>query len=202
MSTRTQLARILAAGALCATSALCAAQTPTASEAFDVQSMKMPYQKDFWGYAGIGIGQSNFHMTCGPTVQPCEDKSWAARVWTGGRFNRFFGMDVGYTHLGEADIGPGSYRAQGLFLHLLGGIPFGDGTSSINGKVGTIYSRATQPLFSESEKDFGWSYGAAAIIALNKAMDLRFDWDRHNVQFITGAKNVDMYSVGVQWKFR
>jgi OmpA-OmpF porin, OOP family len=191
------LLRLAAAGTLCAMSAAAWGQVRSP----DAERYYAPYQKEFWGYAGVGVGRSDYSIDCGPTVSPCDDKDIGAKIWAGGRLNRFLGLELGYTHLGEVDIGPSDTRAQGGFVHLLGGIPLG-GSSSINAKVGTIYSHTKTSGFAGSDSGFGLSYGAAAIIGLTDRMDLRLDWDRHRMKFATGRSSSDLYTVGVQWKFR
>jgi hypothetical protein len=193
------LSQLIAAGLLCLTAATSLAQTNVRRAESD--QYYRPYQKEFWGYAGVGVGQSDYRIDCGPTVAPCDDKDIGGKVWAGGRLNRMMGLEVGYTHLGKAEIGAGDTRAQGGFLHLLGGIPFGD-SSSINAKIGTIYGHTKTSGVAGSDEGFGLSYGAAAIIGLTRAMDLRLDWDRHRMKFATGRDNVNLYTVGLQWKFR
>jgi len=191
--------RLLAAGLLCAAPAAVQAQATIRSA--DADRYYMPYQKEFWGYAGVGVGRSNYKIDCGPAVTPCDDEDIGGRIWAGGRMNRILGLELGFTHLGEADVGGSDTRAWGGFVHLLGGIPFGE-SSSINAKVGTIYGHTRTSGVSGSESGFGLSYGAAAIFGLTPQMDLRLDWDRHRMKFATGRNSSDLYSIGVQWKFR
>jgi OmpA-OmpF porin, OOP family len=190
------LLQVVTAGLLGAISAATYAQTTTRA----ADRYYMPYQKEFWGYAGIAIGQSDYRIDCGPTVAPCDDKAIGGKIWAGGRLNRHVGLELGFTHLGDANIGPTDTRARGGFLHFLGGIPLGD-TSSINAKVGTIYSHTRTSGFAGSESGFGWSYGAAAIVGLTPRVDLRLDWDRHRMKYATGRSGNNLYSIGVQWKF-
>ena len=135
----------------------------------------------------------------------CEDRSTGFKVYTGGKFSRYFGVELGYVNLGEADRNGGDIKAQGANLGLIGNVPLGD-RFNIFGKVGGIYSwtKVQSPFagVQTGRRDgLGLSYGAGLQYDINKVVAVRADWDRYRLKFVNDRDDSDLYSVGVVFKF-
>lgn len=180
-----------------------ATSSPNQGSTMSRGDVRMPYQSGFWNYVGVAGGVSRYD-TCGGGLS-CDKSDSAWKVYTGGKFNEMFGFEVGYNDFGSAQLGGGSVEARGLNFSMLAGMPIG-ANSGIFGKVGTTYGEtrvsAGAPGFAAGkERDWGISYGAGAHIGLNQNWQVRLDWDRTRFQFVSGKKNVDAVTVGLQYKF-
>jgi OOP family OmpA-OmpF porin len=164
----------------------------------------MPYEGRFWNYIGGSIGRSDYDAACiGPFS--CDTRETGFKVYTGGKFHESFGVELGYVHLGNVQLGSGGdSRAHGVNLSLVGSIPVGQSVS-LNGKLGTTYGwtkiDGVGP-FVGKDNGFGLSYGVGAALGIARNVDLRLDWDRYRFDFAgRGTNDVDLYTVGVQMKF-
>ena len=74
-------------------------------------------------------------------------------------------------------------------------------------KGGGLYGRtdvrsSPSTLFDSGHKDgWGYTYGVGAALGVTRTVQVRLDWDRHNMDFVGGNKDVDMWSAGVQLRF-
>ena len=93
-------------------------------------SLRMPYQKEFWttGHAGVEVGRSKLDIGC-PTGLTCDNRANAFKLFAGGRFNNVFGGEVSFLQTNSFDrTGPGTtgnVKLQAVNFGLLAGIPFG-----------------------------------------------------------------------------
>ncbi len=170
------------------------------------QGLTLPYERGFWGNAGLSLGRTKLHAPC-PAGSSCDlrDGGWRAHV--GGRFNNIIGGEIGWVDFGDFPRGGGETSIAGLDLKLLAGIPIGE-NSSIFGKLGTAYLRTkvggTVPGFTTG-KDSHWgaTYGIGAQVGLTRNWAIRGDIDRYRVKFPGGGKdNVDSYMIGAQYSFQ
>jgi len=99
----------------------------------------MPYERGFWGHAGLSLGRSELDITC-PAGAACDDTEQAFRAFVGGRFNNTIGGEIAYIKFGDFTRGGGETDVEGVDLALMAGIPFGNNWS-IFGKLGGIYSQ-------------------------------------------------------------
>jgi hypothetical protein len=177
---------------------------------------RMPYQRDFWNYIGATVGRSDYDVGCVAGF-PCDQKDTAFKIVAGGKLYNVLGMEIGYVHMGNADIAGGTTRAHGANLSLVAGLPiFGD-RFGINGKIGGTYgwtkTRVAVPgvcvppancavFRSEDERGFGLSYGVGATFAVTRNLEVRVDWDRYRFDFAgVGDEDVDMLSAGLNLRF-
>jgi len=163
----------------------------------------IPYTS--YGYVGANIGRNYYDGDACAFSFSCEDRSTGFKVYTGGKFSRYFGVELGYVNLGEADRNGGSISAQGANLGLIGSIPLGD-RFNIFGKVGGLYSwtkvESPVPTVATGRKDgLGLSYGAGLQFDINKVVAIRADWDRYRLKFVNDRDDSDLYSIGVVFKF-
>ncbi len=179
-----------------AAAAPAAAQTRETVTTRTTERYYMPYEKDFWSYIGANVGQTKFKDT---TFSASDDKDTGFKIYGGGKFRDWLGLEVGYFNLGKAKLRPsGEEKAQGLNVQAVLGLPLG-ANSSIFAKGGAAYTRAEVI----GAKVNGWepSWGAGAAIGLNRNVQLRLDFDRVKFEVPGGKDNVDMVSAGVQFRY-
>ncbi|MEW6097955.1 MAG: outer membrane beta-barrel protein [Pseudomonadota bacterium] len=163
----------------------------------------IPYTTN--GYFGVNVGQSDYGGPCTPGFD-CDRRDWAGKIYVGGMFSPYFGVEVGYAYLGESDRHGGSLRAQGLNLSLVGNVPVGQAVD-VFGKVGTTYGWTDSSaafgtgVRTGSENEFGLSYGAGVAFNITRNWAAVLEWDRTRYRFADGRENVDMYSAGVRYRF-
>jgi OmpA-OmpF porin, OOP family len=163
----------------------------------------MPWTQQ--GYIGLNIGKPDYRNRCGfgPT---CEDPNFGWHLYTGGMFNQWFGMEVGYIDMGRADRAGGTTRARGLNLSLVARAPIGP--VSVFAKAGGTYgrTRVTADVLSgvSTGKDSGTgvSVGAGVGYDFNPNTSVVLEYARHDFHFAgIGREPVEMTSVGVVYRF-
>ena len=196
----------LAALAL-ATSGTALSQTTTTTGTTTTDSWRMPYQRGFWGHAGLSFGQSKFKDGCVGTLA-CDDKDQAFRLYAGGRFNNAVGLEAGLLNMGKFERGGGRTDGWGLDVALVAGVPIG-ANSAIFGKLGAIYGRTEvegSPLAvgmtRGKERGFGPRYGIGGQVGLTPQWAVRADWDRFRMPLPGGKEDIDTLMLGVQYTFR
>ena len=156
-------------------------------------------------YVGGSVGRSDYDVSCiGPFA--CDAKGTGFKVYTGTRFNNVLGAELSYLHLGDVELGGGAdSRAHGINASLVAGVPLTQ-SISVNGRLGTTYgwTRIGGPgaTGGGERDDFGLSYGAGLNFNITRQVDVRLDWDRHRFEFTRGNEDVDLVSVGVQYRFQ
>jgi hypothetical protein len=180
---------------------LALAQTATSTTTTD--SWRMPYQRGFWGHAGLSFGQSKMKDACISGFS-CDDKDQAYRLYAGGRFNNAVGLEAGLLNMGKYNRGGGRTDGWGLDVALVAGIPIG-ANSAIFGKLGAIYSRMDvngNLVQTGAERDWGARYGIGGQVGLTPQWAVRADWDRFKVGLPGGREDLDTIMLGVQYTFR
>jgi opacity protein-like surface antigen len=157
-----------------------------------------------YGYVGVNLGRSEYDLNCIGGFE-CDDGGFAGKIYTGGKFNRMFGVEVAYVNLGQAKANGGSVEAQLANLSLVGNIPIGE-MFNVYGKVGGFYgftdTDSTAPgAASGEENDFGWSYGLGVQFDINRNWAVTGDWDHYRVDFTDRSDDVQLWSVGLMYKF-
>jgi opacity protein-like surface antigen len=178
------------------------AQTTTTTKT-QSNDYRWPYQKEFWGYFGATAGRSDF-SDC-PVGLACDDRDTAFKVYGGGKIKDIFGFELGYVDLGKGEFTGGDMRARGVNASLLLNAPLGT-TAGVHAKLGTTYgwtrvNSSVPGAATGKERDFGLSYGLGATLNLARNWQLRADWDRYRFEFADGDRDLDMYTVGVQYRF-
>lgn len=190
---------------LCAAAAA-QAQTATSANAFDASRKSwLPYTNN--GYVGLNLGRSHYGTRCGSAAFSCDDSGTAASLYAGGMFNRHFGVELGYLHLGDTDRAGGTTRAQGLNASVVGRVPVGS-MFSLFGKLGTTYGRtrtdARPGSGVASGKDSGWgpAYGLGASVDFSNNVSAVLEWQRHRLHFAGDERAyVRTTSLGVRYRF-
>lgn len=166
----------------------------------------MPYERGFWGHAGLSLGQSELDITC-PPGSNCDDTEQAFRAYVGGRFNNAVGAEIAYLKFGDFSRGGGETDAEGVDLTLIAGFPFANNWS-IFGKLGAVYTQVdvtgTAPgLATGGENGWGARYGVGLQMGLTENWAIRADYDRYRIK-VPGndRENIDTFLIGAQYTFR
>jgi OmpA-OmpF porin, OOP family len=164
----------------------------------------LPYTRR--GYVGINLGQPDFRQSCGTGVYGCDNPDLGVSVYTGGLFNDWMGMELGYMHTGNADRAGGSTRARGVSLSLVGRVPMG--AVNVFAKGGAIYAqtKVSSGLLSDvspgKRRGWGASYGAGIGFDLMPTSGVVLEWTRNEMRFPgTDREDVDMVSLGYVHRF-
>src|SRR6185437_53119 len=179
-----------------------------ATNAFAQQDdYRAPWRGDFWGTLGVSGGESKFRNDCRSTdVFKCDHRDSAWKVYAGGNFNRITGLEFGYTDFGRIAASGGQTRAWAANVSLTAGVPIGQ-RFDVFAKGGGIYGRtdvSADPstlLDTGHKAGWGYTYGVGAAFAITPQWQIRADWDRYNLDFIGGSKDIDLASAGVQFRF-
>lgn len=163
----------------------------------------LPYTAN--GYVGGSVGRTNYDAGGCVAFFSCDDEATGFKIYTGGRFSRYFGLELGYVNLGNANRNGGEIKAQGANLSLLGIIPITD-YFNVFGKVGGFYgwTRTSTPvagLPAGKEDGLGLSYGLGVQFDINKTFAVRGEWDRYRVKYVNQRGDADLYTVGLVVKF-
>ena len=157
-----------------------------------MDSWRMPYERGFWGHAGLSLGRAEVDV-------PNTDKADFGRLYAGGRFNNAVGLEVGALRFG--DFGQTAETdGYGIDFALIAGFPIG-ANSAIFGKAGAVWSR-TETAGAGSERGWGPRFGIGGQIGLTPTWAVRADWDRYKVRFVGGKEDVDTLTLGIQYTFR
>jgi OmpA-OmpF porin, OOP family len=179
---------------LAAASAVPAAAQTTRETVTTTDRYYMPYEKNFWSYFGANIGQSKYDAD-----NTSDDKDTGFKIYGGGKFRDWLGLEVAYMNFGKAQLGGGGEeKAQGLNVQAVVGLPLG-ANSSIFAKGGAAYTRTT--IIGAHVNGWEPSFGAGAAIGLNRNWQVRVDWDRVKFEVPSGKDNVDLVSAGLQFRY-
>jgi OmpA-OmpF porin, OOP family len=181
--------------------------TPTWGNTLDGGSdySLLPYTKR--GYVGLNLGKSEYSdEQCGAGAFACDDADLAGTLYTGGMFNEWLGMELGYVNMGKSDRAGGRTEAQGLNVSLVGRIPIQQ--FSVFAKGGTTYGRTkvTADALSlvPSGKESGWgaSYGAGVGLDVSPATSVVLEWARHDFHYAgIGKQDATLTSLGLKYRF-
>ena len=120
-------------------------------------------------------------------------------------FSRYLGLELGYLNTGNADRNGGRLKAQGANVSLIANVPVTD-AFDLFGKVGSTYawtkeSAAPGTVQTGDSNGLGLSFGAGAGYNVTRQVEVLGQWDRNRFKFASGRENVDLYTVGVKYKF-
>lgn len=175
------------------------AQSSSSSSGYSV----LPWTQQ--GYVGLNIGKPDYNNSCGsgPT---CDDPDAALHVYTGGMFNEWLGLELGYLNMGRADRAGGRTRAHGINLSLVGRIPVGP--VNLFAKGGATYGRTEvsadllSGVSSGKGRGTGLSVGAGVGYDFNRNSSVVLEYGRHDFHFAgVGRKAVDLTSIGYVHRF-
>jgi opacity protein-like surface antigen len=181
-----------------------AVMAAAASPAF-AQSMFDPMPSGPRNYIGVSGGESRFRTDCS-SLFSCDKNDTAWKVYAGSGVNDVLGVELGYVDFGKINVNGGDTKAWAGTLSLTAGVPIGD-RFKLFAKGGGLYGEtdvhaSPSSIFDTGHKNgWGYTYGVGAALGITRTVQIRLDWDRHNMDFVGGSKDVDMYSAGVQLRF-
>jgi OOP family OmpA-OmpF porin len=164
------------------------------------------FSQDVGFYAGFNFGQSKVDDFCNGFAS-CDDEDTALSIFGGYQVNRNFGVEVGYTDLGQASIsGPGGsvrFEATGFEFSGVGTIPLTQ-QFSLYGKLGLFLwdadARGTVLGFPFSGSDDGtdltFAFGARFNFTKNLVGQLQ--WQRYQD---VADFDVDVIGLGLLFRF-
>jgi OOP family OmpA-OmpF porin len=179
------------------------------------------FAQDAGFYAGGAIGQSRLKGACDGLTIACDDKDTAWKIFGGYQFNKNFGAEIGYVDLGKASASGivtgaavnAEIKGKGWEFLGVGTIPFTDKISGY-GKLGLVrwevdaFASAAlggrTAVGSASDNGTSATYGLGLKYDFTKNVGARMEWQRYsNIgnDSTTGQGDVDLYSVGVVFKF-
>ncbi len=163
------------------------------------RSSWLPYTHS--GYAGVNVGTSAFDADCGAGGFSCKANRPSLHAYTGGMFNDFLGLELGYRYLGRAERGGGRTEAQGLGLAMVGRLPAGP--LHVFAKAGLAYTQSrvsaspASLLPTGSSRGWAGTYGAGAGWDLTPSSALVLEWTSLELPFAgAGKQSVENTSIG------
>ena len=189
-------------------------------------------QDDSYYYGGIGVGQARARVDdkriaetlggSGLTTSAIahNERHSAYKVFGGYQFNRNFGVELGYFHLGSfgfhatttpAGTLDGDFRVQGGNLDLVGTLPFTEKFSGL-ARLGVQYARTRAAVNGTgavvvsnthpSDREANAKIGLGLQYAFSPAFQLRGEVERFRVSDAVGNHSqVAMYSVSAVFPF-
>lgn len=162
-------------------------------------------------YAGGAIGQTSAKDACNglPVGVSCDDKDTGYKVFGGYQATVNFGVEIGYVDLGKVTLSvPGlsaNVKSDGFEFLAVGTIPLVDKLSAY-GKLGAFAWDAKASVLGVSVKENGTdlTIGLGFKYDFTKSIAGRVEWQRYNDignNATIGVSDVDLYSVGVVFKF-
>lgn len=174
------------------------------------------YAADTGGYLLGSFGATKFHdVDTSGIFEPSVDRTDTGFKLGGGyMFNKNFGVEGEYVHLGKATVTPATafstdsaaVRAHGVVVAALGVWPIND-QFSVLGRLGFIngtveVSSAGQ---SDSSTDLKLAYGLGVAYSISREWSVRLEYDLYSKlgnSSTTGQSDVDLLSLGVVYKFQ
>jgi OOP family OmpA-OmpF porin len=163
-------------------------------------------------YVGGGIGQSKIDVDITGTAPgtTVDDKDTSFRIFGGYQINRHFGVELGYSQLGEVsgnEPGLGSFTVESKAWDLVGvGIlPVADKFSLV-GKIGVYKadSDLSDSSASASDSNSDLTYGVGVQYDFSRNLGLRAEWQQYkkvggdNI----GESDVDVMGISVLYRFK
>ncbi len=183
------------------------------------QDLKRNY---YDSYLGIGSGQASLRSYCDDIGSvagfngTCDDSSTGVKVFGGYKFNRYGGVEIGYTNFGEGRADGtlfgtpviGRWKGYGIDLSAIGTLPLGE-SFELFAKGGLVFwdvKSTTLSTASGEVNDRGFSgvVGAGGTWWFLPQVGLRLQYERFqkigdgSVQVQT---NIDFASVNVVGRF-
>jgi OOP family OmpA-OmpF porin len=164
---------------------------------------------------------ADYGITATTTIDE-SDTSW--KLFAGYKFNENFAVEGSYADLGEATFGSivtapttgsvsASWGAKAWSIAAVGILPVTD-QLEVFGKIGGHFSNVdlsatgsgggSTVTVSRDDDGYGLLLGVGASYSLTKNIAVRAEWERYKDvgdENTTGKSDVDMMSVGIQYKF-
>lgn len=162
----------------------------------------LAYAQETGWYGGIDVGRSHNDAD---NLADRNDNGLGFDL--GYRLNRNFAVEGAYADLGKFGYSAGgvdgNYRPKAFSLSAVGMMPVWD-RLSLYGKAGLAHTEVKLDGPSDaSDTGNGLLIGAGVMYELNRNVYARAGWDRYADvgSDATGKGNIDLYSVGVGYRF-
>ncbi len=161
---------------------------------------------DNW-YAGFGFGQSKYGSVAATSANT-NTEGW--KVYTGYQFNKYLGVEGGYSNLNDMTATNGTTRteieSEAWSLAAVGSYPLTD-KLSVTGKLGAAYvltntdTKVGAAVATRSGEDgYQPNYGVGVSYALLDNFKLRAEWERFELDDVA-ADHVDLMTAGFSVAF-
>ena len=160
------------------------------------------------GYVGLNIGRSDYDdYPCAPAAGGCDDSGTRIHLYTGGLFNDWVGMELGYLNEGGVRRNGGRMRSEGVNVSAVGRLPFG--AFNVFAKGGVTYGRtrvsstALSGVPAGDRRGWGRSFGVGAGWDFTPRQGVVLEWSRHEFRLPgTGGRfDADGVSLGYVQRF-
>lgn len=152
-------------------------------------------------YIGLNAGKGDIGGSC---LLNCDNDADVYSLYTGGMWNKNFGLELGATDFRDFDRGLGSVSAYGFSIKAVGVIPVTPSFSAF-AKAGTIYGRTKGALDGLSpgarDSDWGSSYGAGVSFDFTPSLAAVLEYDQSNLRFAGVREHINTTSVGLKYRF-
>ena len=156
---------------------------------------------------GLNAGQSKFRNGNGLGGFPSDSKDKGYGIYGGSYFTPNFGLELGYTDLGEATRAGGMTEAKAGGVSLIGKLPLNP-SFNLLAKVGATYSQvdvSAQPntgIAIGRKSGWGPSYGAGAEYNFTQNVSAVVQYDEYRMPYPGGSKEkLNNNSVGIRYRF-
>jgi OOP family OmpA-OmpF porin len=157
---------------------------------------------------GANVGGSDYR---GDSIGGLStDRSGTAyKLFGGYTINPYFSVEGGYADLGHFNSDGGRLRARGIFADAVGTYPLGYNVSAL-GRLGVFTGRLsenndaaslTAPNTYQSGSGTSLKLGGGLQYDLSKQVALRGEWEQYHFDAIDSKPKVNLFSVGVNYKF-
>lgn len=199
---------IVKASALLATSAVFAtAMAQSSTSSGNAQQSGYSLMAPGSTYIGLNAGQSKFRNSNGLGGFPSDSKDKGYGIYGGSYFTPNFGLELGYTDLGEATRAGGKTEAKAGSVSLIGKLPLNP-SFNLLAKVGATYSQvdvSAQPntgIATGRKSGWGPSYGIGAEYNFTQNVSAVLQYDEYRMPYPGGSKEkLNNTSVGIRYRF-
>jgi len=148
---------------------------------------------------GGSLGQSHYKGDPIGGLNITDPSDTAGKLYGGWSFTPNFGLEAGYANLGRFAGPLGELKADGYYLDAVGTLPLGNGFSAL-GRVGAFSGKLDSSL-AGSDRGGSYKVGAGLQYDLDKNLGVRGEWERYRFDALAGTPNVDLWSVGLNYRF-
>lgn len=167
-------------------------------------------------YGGGAVGQAISQDACSGVTVGCEDSSVGWKIFGGYQFNENIGAELGYVEFGKSTYATtsagipvtGSQKPKAFELVGVGTLPLGNNVS-VYGKLGVAMwevdvSAPAAAGVAANTDGTDLTYGLGLKYDFTKNIGARLEWQRYDnagKSANTGESDIDLFSVGVVFKF-
>lgn len=149
-------------------------------------------------YVGGGLGSSRFN---GADVggASTDRNSTAYKLYGGCAFTPNLGLEAGGVDLGKFSSSADQIKANGLYLDAVGTLPLGNNVSVL-GRLG-VFNGELKSSVAGSDRGTNIKLGAGLQYDLAGNVGVRGEWERYRFDALGIRPNVDLFSIGVNYRF-